>query len=71
MKGIFIDCDRVLFKVLVVCKVNHLSCIQMGENDEDASIEEGSDFQIAMYRWQSILNLKTALPMIPDFKELS
>ena len=45
--------------------------IQMGENDEDASIEEGSDFQIAMYRWQSISNLKAALPMIPDFKELS
>ena len=43
----------------------------MGENNEDASIEEGSDFQIAMYRWQSISNLKAALPMIPDFKEFS
>ena len=45
--------------------------MQMGENDEDASVEEGSDFQIVMYRWQSILNLKTTLLMIPDFKELS
>ena len=43
----------------------------MGENDEDASIEEGSYFQIAMHRWQSISNLKAALAMIPDFKELS
>ena len=55
--------------------INRLSrtslIIQMGENDEDASVEEGSDFQIAMYRWQSILNLKAALPMVPDFKELS
>ena len=55
--------------------INRLSrtrlIIQMGENDEDANVEEGLDFQIAMYRWQSILNLKTALPMIPDLKDLS
>ena len=30
-----------------------------------------TSMRIAMYRWQSISNLKTALPMIPDFKELS
>ena len=42
-----------------------------GRDSAAHRILKKEDRVIMNTRWQSILNLKTALPMIPDFKELS